>query len=120
MSHGARERRPLGRPPGGARELPQHHSTGFNPDLDYGQEQADAQRLEQVSDLRFRRTVERLHRLGPRPFFEVLAERGTARLIRTDIERQVERYAALDLDTLHQLGGDRFPPLALHCISRGQ
>jgi|SRR6516164_6104417 len=69
---------------------------GSNPDLDYRQEPADAQRLEELSDLRFRRAVERLHRLGPRALYELLVERGLSRLIRTEIERQVERYSALD------------------------
>jgi hypothetical protein len=69
-----------------------------------------------VADLRFRRAVERLHRLGPRPLYEMLVELGASRLIRTDIERQVERYVALDSNLLRQLGGDRFPPLPLHGV----
>jgi hypothetical protein len=88
---------------------------GFNPDLDHKQEAADAQLFEQLADLRFRRAVEQLHRLGPRPLHEMLVELGTSRLIRTEIERQVERYAALDPHILCQLGGDRFPPPPLHC-----
>jgi|SRR5271155_4826020 len=93
---------------------------GFNPDLDHKQEQAAAGRSEQLADLRFRRAVERLHRLGPRSLYEMLVELGASRLIRTEIERHVERYAALDLDILRQLGGDQLPSLSLHCIRKRQ
>jgi hypothetical protein len=89
---------------------------GSNPDRDYRQEPADAQRLEELSDLRFRRAVERLHRLGPRALYELLVERGLSRLIRTEIERQVERYSALDQAVLHAMGGDRFPAAAFHRV----
>jgi hypothetical protein len=41
---------------------------------------------------------------------------GASRLIRTNIERQVERYAALDRAILHATGGDRFPAAALHVV----
>ena len=58
-----------------------------------------------TDDPRFRRAVERLHRLGPRIVGELLAELGT------DF-RRVERYADLDhIDpaTLQTLGADRWP-----------
>jgi hypothetical protein len=45
---------------------------------------------------------------------------GANRLIRIDIERQVERYAALDPDILRQVGGDQFPPLPLHRVEGWQ
>jgi hypothetical protein len=69
-----------------------------NTDLDHRQRAADAQLFEQLAYLRFRHAVERLHRLGPRPFHEMLVDLGASRLIRTEIEQQVERYAALDPD----------------------
>ena len=44
-------------------------------------------------DLRFRRQVERLHRLGPRALGELLAEIGEQRLCRTYLEQRVRRYS---------------------------
>ena len=54
---------------------------------------------------RLRFLAVRLHRLGPRPLFEFLAEieRGAPL-----IER-LERYAALDGDFIRALNGDRLP-----------
>jgi hypothetical protein len=70
-----------------------------------------------LSEIRFARAVARLHRLGPRAVHELLAELGTARMIRTEIEAIVARYLArLDPDTLHAVGGDRFPAPPLHRI----
>jgi hypothetical protein len=45
-----------------------------------------------LGDRRFRRDVERLHALGPRPLFQMLVELGRDRLIRTEIETIVGRY----------------------------
>ena len=73
---------------------------------------------EYLADLQFRRAVERLHRLGPRQLYELLAALGANRLIRVDIEREVEGYGALDPDIVRQLGGDRFPPSPLHRVER--
>jgi hypothetical protein len=58
---------------------------------------------------RFRWLVRRLHGLGPRVVGELLAEIGGAHLIRLDIERRLEAYAALDPAVLAALGADRFP-----------
>jgi hypothetical protein len=44
-----------------------------------------------VADLRFRRDVQELHRLGPRTVYEFLVELGRDCLIRTAIETKVER-----------------------------
>jgi hypothetical protein len=63
-----------------------------------------------IADLRFRRQVDRLHRLGPRVLYEFLAELGSDRLIRTELELRVERYAALDPEILRATGGDSLPP----------
>jgi hypothetical protein len=62
-----------------------------------------------LSDLRFRRDVERVHRLGPRVLAELLGELGGKYLIGTPIEALVREYAKLDLGTLCALGGDSFP-----------
>ena len=89
---------------------------GFNPDCDDKQGAIAPQLCGRLADLRFRRAVERLHRLGPRALYELLIELAASRLIRTEIERQVERYAALDQAVLHATGGDRFPAAALHLV----
>jgi|SRR5215471_14403799 len=89
---------------------------GFNPDFDDKQGTTAPQLCGQFADLRFRRSVERLHRLGPRALYELLVELGASRLIQTEIERQVERYAALDKAVLHATGGDRFAAAALHLV----
>ena len=62
-------------------------------------------------DLRFRRDVLRLHSLGPRVLFELFAELGARRLLRTEIEQLVGCYAALDPEIVRAIGADRLPPL---------
>jgi hypothetical protein len=89
---------------------------GFNLGLDHKQEAADAQLSEHLADLRFRRAVERLHRLGPRALYEMLVALGASRLIRTEIERQVERHAALDPHIVCAVGGDRFACAPIHLV----
>ena len=63
-----------------------------------------------VTDLAFRRDIERLHRLGPRSQYELLREierrYGCARFIR----ERVKRYADLDPEIVAALGRDVFPP----------
>lgn len=66
--------------------------------------------------LRFRRDVERLHRLGPRAVYECFAHLGRKHLIRTSIEAEVKRFAGLDPAALAALGGDRFPPAPVHLV----
>ena len=67
-----------------------------------------------TADLRRRRHVRKLHRLGPRVLDEFLVEIGAERSITTIIERKIERYAGLDIDTLELAGGDRFPAQPIH------
>ena len=62
-----------------------------------------------VSDLWFRRQVERLHRLGPRVTAELLAEIGEQRLCRTYVEQRVQRYAEIDPKHLTALDAEHFP-----------
>lgn len=65
-----------------------------------------------LSEIRFRRTLERFHRLGPRLLAELLAELGARFLIRQPIEAAVARYVArLDPDLLQAVGGDQLPPI---------
>jgi len=62
-----------------------------------------------LGDVRLQRDVEKVHRLGPRPLYEMMIELGHDRLLRVEIERLVARYAALDPAVVEALGGDRFP-----------
>ncbi len=69
-----------------------------------------------VADLALRRTVERVHGLGPRVVFELLIEIGEQRLCRTYLEQRVRRYAEIDPKHLAALGGDRFPRPPLYGV----
>ena len=62
-----------------------------------------------VADLRFRRQVERLHRLGPRATTELLAEIGAERSIQTVINRKLATYVELDTATVEAVGADFWP-----------
>lgn len=67
-------------------------------------------------DLRFRRDIIRLHRLGARVLFEALCEFGADRLCRTEIEALVARYAAIDPERVRLVGADRWPPTPLRAV----
>jgi hypothetical protein len=79
-----------------------------------------AAQAEIVADLRFRRDVQTLHRLGPRAVYELLVELGRDRLIRAVIETKVKRYAdRLSPELLRVIGGDRFPGGPIHLVDGG-
>jgi hypothetical protein len=63
-----------------------------------------------LAELRFRRAVEALWHLGPRPLAEFLDEIGAQHLIRTEIESTLRRYSRLNIDTVRAVGAERFPP----------
>ena len=63
-----------------------------------------------VSDMRFRREVKRLHRLGPRVLAELLAELAAERNIRVLVERKIDKYTELDPEVLEAAGGAGFWP----------
>jgi hypothetical protein len=72
-----------------------------------------------LRELRFRRDVERLHRLGPRALHALLAELGARRLIRAEVEALVANYVArLDDEMVRAAGGDRFPPRPVYLVRR--
>ena len=73
---------------------------------------------EVVADLRFRRKVQRLHRLGDRILGEFLAELGVERDITTIIERKLDVYAEIEPYTLDAAGGDEFWQSPLHGVER--
>lgn len=66
-----------------------------------------------VSNVQFRRQVERLCR-HPRLVVELLAELGAERSIRVPIEEKLARYAALSDEALAAAGGDRMQAIPLH------
>ena len=69
-----------------------------------------------VADLKFRRDVERLHRLGPRVTAELLAELGAERAIQTIIDRKLDTYVELDSEAIEVTGGDGFWPAPIHKV----
>jgi len=71
---------------------------------------------EVVADMKFRRQVLRLHRLGPRVTAELLAEIGAERSITTIIDQKLKKYASLDPEALEATGGDDFWPVRLHKV----
>ncbi len=73
---------------------------------------------ELVANMRFRRQVLRLHRLGPRITAEFLAEIGAERSIQTVIDQKLNTYADLDLEALEATGRDKFWPAPIHGVER--
>ena len=71
-----------------------------------------------VADLRFRRQVLRLHRLGPRAIAEFLAEIGAERAVMTVIDQKLDTYAELDPETLEVVGGADFSLVPVHEVRR--
>lgn len=69
---------------------------------------------EVVADLKFRRQVQQVHRLGDRVLGELLAEIGAERGIQSIIDQKLERYAELDPETLEAVSGDKFWPVPIH------
>jgi len=61
-----------------------------------------------VDAFKFERQARQLVALGPRIIAELLAELERGGVL--DIRGTVDRYAALDLNTLRAFGADRFPP----------
>ncbi len=73
---------------------------------------------ELVANMRFRRQVLRLHRLGPRITAELLAEIGAERSIQTVIDQKLNTDADLDLEALEATGRDKFWPAPIHGVER--
>lgn len=96
--------RPAGEGPGRA-------ALGFRWAAETGATNSEIEGLRQESARRLRRQrlVERVHRLGARVAFELLAELARHHGIAGDIDRRLARYAALDPEILAALNADRFP-----------
>ncbi len=73
---------------------------------------------EVVADLRFRRKVQRLHRLGDLVLGEVFAHLGAMHGIQTSIEQTVERFTEPEPEALEATGGDNFWQPPLHRVER--
>ena len=67
---------------------------------------------------RLQRGAERVHGLGPRAVFELLAELAMAHDCWPDTLRRLDRYRAITPDMLLAARGDRFPPRQLDLVSR--
>ena len=65
-----------------------------------------------VTNLRRQRLAERLHRLGPRPVLEALAEVEAGK----PLDTVLAEYARLDPDIVNALHGDDFPPSPLYVL----
>ncbi len=73
---------------------------------------------EVVAEMKFRRRVQQVHRLGDRVLGEFLAEIGAERGIQTIIDQKLDTYAKLDPKVLKATGGDRFWPAPLREVRR--
>ena len=69
-----------------------------------------------VADMKFRRRVQKVYRLGDRVFGELLAELGAERGIQTIIDQKLKKYASLDPEALEATGGADFWPAPLHKV----
>ena len=65
--------------------------------------------LSPIDRLRLQRNAERLYRLGPRAFAEMLVEFGAETGTAERIIKKLEDYARLTPEMLRATGGDRFP-----------
>ncbi len=86
----------------------------FTPE--YSRDRRALQDSAEIGSARFERQIERLHRLGPRVFGEMLAEIAEATGQPALVADHVEKYARLDRAVLRFLGGDRFPPMPLELV----
>ena len=73
---------------------------------------------EMLADMRFRRKVHHLRRLGDRALTEFLAELGAERSIQTVIDSKLDRYVGLDPEALAATGGGDFPPVPIHEVQQ--
>ena len=69
-----------------------------------------------TAGLRFERQIEHLHRLGPRPLAELLAEIAHHTGQSIFILDRLQAYAGLDRAVLRAVGGDRFPAMPLQVV----
>ena len=92
---------PPGSRPGGAAEIETGLEEPVNRDF--------LPKSQALARLRRQRHVEQLHRLGARVLFELVDELDRHHGLADDLDRRLERYAALDPEVLRALGADRLP-----------
>jgi hypothetical protein len=80
----------------------------------------DQARAEARGRLRRQHLASSLHRLGARPLFEFIDEIARHHGIGGDLDKRLERYARLDREVLHLVGGDRFVRKPLRVIAGGR
>ena len=104
-----RRRRPTGQV--GAQVVNQHNSSGaLNKP-----KRAGAQAAKLISDVRFRRRVQHLERLGNRVVGELLAKLAAEHDCAVEIERFID--AAIEHeDAIKAFGFDRWPPLPMRIV----
>ena len=71
-----------------------------------------------VADLRFRREVQHLHRLGDRVLGEFLAELGAELGVQTPIDQKLGAYVEIGPEALEATGGEKFWPVPLREVPR--
>lgn len=72
--------------------------------------------IDALADLRFARSIERLHRRGPRLIYKLLCQLAAERLLRQRIEDLVQQYLRIDETALRAAGGDCMPPAPIRQI----
>ena len=70
-----------------------------------------------IRDLRRRRHVAHICRLGDRAVDELLLEIGAERSCMTAIDMKLERYAKLDRGVIAAGGGNRLPRTPIHAVN---
>jgi hypothetical protein len=66
--------------------------------------------------LRREHLARRVHQLGARALFEFIEELDRDHGLGDDLDRRLERYAAVDRDLLAAVDGDLFPPSPLRLV----
>ncbi len=92
----------------------EYQHTNTDPEIQY-QPSAD-ECVRRLAGPRFEHLIERVHRLGPRPLAELLAEIATATVEPDLIADRVEAYAGLDPEAVRAVGADHFPPSVLGVV----
>ena len=85
--------------------------------IGYAQQELSFTRKAFERQFRRQRLVERVHRNGARVVFEFIDEIARHHPgIVEDLDQRLERYAAIDPETLAVLGGDQFPSRPLRLV----
>jgi len=75
---------------------------------------------EAINELNFRRRVQRLHRLGPRPMGELLLELAELAGRRTWLDQRLDAYNTIDGHNLDMLRACDWPRPILHLAAKGR